>query len=290
LPALTVALAITSFTYGAIIGVLIQIQLASGTTIFPKNADFIGAHAGTMVFSYLVLAAMGLIEWRLKGTAGRPTLGLIQVGSLFLGGVVLALALLLFGADQSDAGKNAIQAAGGIDMLLQLIAVVLFAVRIVPAAMRTDWMATGAGQRLGIASLFVVVAIVLFIYEIFLFISGKAFEDIAGIAIALDHSVFIGVITNLTVAVALSLTADRPAPSPALGQLAFWGQNGGLVVFMAGLITNTPILKQIGAPVMGVAILVALAIVAMRLRDSSLTGDAMAEPAMGDAAMGTARA
>jgi hypothetical protein len=292
LPVLTVALGITSFTYGAIIGVLIQIQMASGNAIFPKNADFIGAHAGTMVFSYLVLAAMGLIEWRVKGTANRPTTGLVQVGALFLGGVVLALTLLLVGADSSDAGKNALQAAGGIDMLLQLIAVVLFVVRVLPTAVRTDWMASAPGQRYGMASLFVVVAIVLFIYEIFLFISGRTFDDpaVAGLAIALDHSVFIGVITNLTIGLALALTADRPAPSQALGQLAFWGQNAGLVVFMAGLMTNTQVLKQIGAPVMGVSILIGLAIIAMRLRASNLDEAASTDMAMGGPAMGPAQA
>ena len=289
LPVLTVALGITSFTYGALIGVLIQIQLASGTTLFPKNADFIGAHAGTMVFSYLVLAAMGLIEWRVKGTTGRPAAGMIQIGALFLGGLILALTLLLFGADTTDTGKNAIQAAGGIDMLLQLIAVVLFGVRVLPAALRTNWMEATPARRLGIASIFVVVAIVLFIYEIFLFISGKTFEDIAGIAIALDHSVFIGVITNITLGLALALTADRPRSSAALGQVAFWGQNGGLVIFMAGLITNTQVLKQIGAPIMGVSILIGLWIVVMRLRESSLSEAASTDAGMSDAAMGTAR-
>jgi hypothetical protein len=290
LPVLTVALGITSFTYGAVIGVLIQIQMASGTTLFPANADFIGAHAGTMVFSYLVLAAMGLIEWRVKGTAERPVAGLIQVGALFLGGVVLALTLLLVGADQSDAGKNALQAAGGIDMLLQLVAVVLFAVRVLPAAIRTDWMTAGPGQRLGLASIFVVVAIVLFIYEIYLFISGKTFDDIAGIAVALDHSVFIGVITNLAIGLALALTADRAPSAGSLGQVAFWGQNAGLVVFMIGLISNTQVLKQIGAPVMGVSILIALAIVAMRLRDSSLREAMAADASPGDSVRGAARA
>jgi len=285
LPVLTLALGITSFTYGAVIGVLLQIQLASGNSLFPKSADVIGAHAGTMVFSYLVLAAMGLIEWRVKGTANRPTTGLIQVGALFLGGLVLALTLLLVGNDQSDAGKNALMAAGGIDMLLLLIAAVLFAVRILPTAVRTDWLASGPGQRYGIASIFVVVAIALFIYLIFLVIGGKSFEEVQGVSIAVDHAVFIGVITNLTLALALAFTADRPAPSPALGQLAFWGQNAGLIVFMAGLISNTQVLKQIGAPVMGISILVGLAIVAMRLRDSSLS-----EGSTGDAAMGTARA
>jgi hypothetical protein len=275
LPVLTVALGITSFTYGAVIGVLIQIQMASGNQIFPSGGDFIGAHAGTMVFSYLVLSAMGIIEWRVKGTTSRPLLGLIQVGALFIGGVILAVTLLLVGADTSESGQQMLQAAGGIDMLLQLIAVVLFAIRIVPGAVRTDWMAAGPGRRLGLASLFVVVAVVIFIYEISQFISGANFEDLYGVAVALDHSVFIGVITNIVLALGLALTADRPSPSGLGEGIAFWGQNLGLVTFMTGLITETQILKQIGAPLMGTCILIGLAIVFMRLRESSLSGGAV---------------
>jgi hypothetical protein len=165
-----------------------------------------------------------------------------------------------------------LQAAGGIDMLLQLIAVVLFAVRILPTALRTDWLAPSAARYVALASVFVVVAIILFMYEIYLFIgTGATFEDIFGLAVALDHSVFIGVITNLLIALGLSLTADRPASSPAAIQLAFWGQNMGLVVFMAGLISETQLLKQIGAPVMGISILTALALLVMRLRESDLS-------------------
>ncbi|MEO7229023.1 MAG: hypothetical protein ABIZ30_00350, partial [Candidatus Limnocylindrales bacterium] len=72
LPVLGVALGLTTFGYGAIIGVLIQIQLATDAAIFPANANSIGAHAAAMVFSYLILVAMGLIEWRVLGTTGRP--------------------------------------------------------------------------------------------------------------------------------------------------------------------------------------------------------------------------
>src|SRR3990172_1814490 len=71
LPALAIALGFTTFTYGAVIGVLRQVQLADGPNLFPATADPIGAHASAMVFSYLILVAMGLLEWR--GSRGlRP--------------------------------------------------------------------------------------------------------------------------------------------------------------------------------------------------------------------------
>ena len=114
LPMLTVALGLTTFAYGAVIGVLIQIQFASNIQIFPIGADIVGAHAAAMVFSYLILAAMGLIEWRVGATEGRPRAGLVQIGALFAGGFVLSGALL-FGGD------SAAQAAGGLDLLLNLV-------------------------------------------------------------------------------------------------------------------------------------------------------------------------
>ncbi len=205
LPGLAVALGLTTFTYGAVIGVLIQIQLASGAQIFPKGADIVGAHAATMAFSYLVLMAMGLIEWRTKGTTNRPRGGLVQVGVLFVGGALLACTFL-FITDPAAA-----QGVAGLDGMLQIVAVILFAVRVLPAAVRTDWMAAGPGRYLGDSALFVIVAIGIFLYLISLFISsGDPSKIPAGVLVANDHSVFIGVTTNLLLGLAFAFTADRP--------------------------------------------------------------------------------
>src|SRR6266545_7057171 len=126
-PKIAVALGLTTFAIGAIIGVLIEVQGALGAAILPAGADAVGAHASTMVFSYLVLVAMGLIEWQLKGTTDRPRGALVQIGALFVGGALLIMTLLFL-------GQAAVQAVGGIYLLLELVAVVLFGVRILPAA------------------------------------------------------------------------------------------------------------------------------------------------------------
>ncbi len=127
---LAVTLGLTSFAYGAIIGVLIQIQLASGTVLFPGGADAIGAHAGTMVFSYLILVAMGLLEWRLVGLRRRSRAGLVQIVALFGGGLLLALTLLFL-------DESATQIVGGIYLLVELIAVGIFTWRVVRTAVRS---------------------------------------------------------------------------------------------------------------------------------------------------------
>lgn len=269
LPALAIALGFTTFTYGAVIGVLRQVQLAGGPTLFSGTADVVGAHASAMVFSYLILVAMGLLEWRLRGTTGLPVAGLVQLGALFAGGLVLSGTLLFLSGD-------AIQAAGGIDLLVNIVAVVIFAVRVVPAALRTDWLA-GAGRHVSAAAIFVLIAMAIFMYVVYKFISDPAVAadptSIGGVLVASDHSAFIGVITNLVFGLVLAMTADRGDRWPWASQVAFWGTNLGLVVFVVGLVAESSMLKMAGAPLMGISLLVGLAVLAMRLRDSDLRPD-----------------
>lgn len=264
LPALAVALGFTTFAYGAVIGVLLQVQMASGTTMFPGGGDVIGAHAGTMVFSYLVLVAMGLIEWRVRGTAGRPVAGLVQMAALFGGGLLLAI-VQLFLPDQ-------VQAIGGIYLLVELIAIVLFAVRVLPKAVRVDWIGPSPARHLATSAVFVIVAMVIYMYLVVSFLGDPTadFEAFIPILVASDHSTFVGVITNLVFALALSLAADRRSIWPWADQVVYWLMNVGLVVFAIGLAAEVAELKRIGAPVMGIGILLGLALITMRLRASDL--------------------
>lgn len=266
LPSLAIALGFTTFTYGAIIGVLRQVQLAGGPALFPSTADVVGAHASAMVFSYLILVATGLLEWRTLGTGRLSRAGLVQLAALFLSGAVLSFTLLFLPPD-------AVQPAGGLVLLLNLIAVGIFAVRVLSKAIRTDWMA-GAGRHLAASSIFVLVAMAIFLYVIYRFISDPSIASdptaIAGVLTASDHAAFIGVITNLVFGALLTLTADRRDGGRIADQIAFWGTNVGLVLFLVGLIGSVTILKQVGAPLMGVSLLVGLAAIAMRLRASNL--------------------
>ena len=272
LPTLAVALGLTTFTYGALIGVLLQIQFATGKNLFPAGGDAIGAHAATMAFGYLVLVAMGFVEWRLKGTLDRPRLGVVQVGALFLGAIVLAVALLFL----DDQG---VQAAGGVNLLLTLVAIVVFVVRIGPVALRTDWLAARPSRHVHVAAIFVVVAAALFMYVIFLFITTADPSKIpTGVLTAFDHSVFIGVMTNIILGMTLTLAADRADRWPWAGQVVFWVVNVGLAIFLVGLVAASPEIKRIGAPTMGIGILLGLATVAIRLWSSGLNAAAEESP------------
>jgi len=275
-PKLSVAIGLTTFAIGAIIGVLVQVQGAIGTTLFPATSDPIGAHASTMVFSYLVLVAMGLIEWQLRGTLGRPRAALVQIGALFIGGLLLIVTLLFL-------GQEAIQAVGGIYLLLELVAVVLFAVRILPLAFSVSWTEAAPRRHVATSALFVVVAMLLFMYFIFKFISSPQPVDFAtlplGILVASDHATFIGVMTNLTFAMMLTLSRDRRDIWPWADQVFYWVMNVGLVIFLVGLAGDIAVVKRMGAPLMGIGILLGLATIAMRLWRSRLE----VEPATAEA-------
>lgn len=251
LPRLAVALALTSFAYGAVIGVLMQIAFAMNLTLVP--GDQVGAHASAMTFGYIVLAAMGLIEWRLRGTRDTPILGLIQIGALFAGGMIISISLLL-GAEQ---------AGGGIYLLTQLVAVLLFVVRVWPAALRVAWGSDKPERHFALASVWTVLALILFMYIVFTFITSEGGTDALpfNILIASDHAVYIGVLTNIVVGLLLTLYALRGTAAHAV----LWGINLGLAVFVIGLIIDTAEIKRIGAPFMGVTLLAALGLLVLRL-------------------------
>jgi len=269
LPRIGVALGLTTFAYSAVIGVLRQVQNAGGPTPFGPTVDIVGAHAAAMVFSYLVLVAMALLEWRVLGTTDRPRGGLIQMALLFVGGLLISGTLLFL-------PPEAIQPVGGLYLLLELIAVGLFAARVLPTAVRVDWARSSGARFVAFSSVFVVVATLIYLYVIFRLISDPSLDvsspGISGVLLASDHSTFIGVITNLMFGLLLVLTFDQAARWPWADQLIFWGVNLGLVIFLGGLIGDVVILKRIGAPLMGLALLLGLATFASRLWASDLSG------------------
>ena len=277
LPRLAVTLGVTSFGYGALIGVLIQISLASGRSLLP--GDTIGAHASAMTFGYLVLVAMGLIEWRILGTRDLPRAGLVQVGALLLGGLTISVSLL----------ADAAQAGGGIYLLTQLVAVVLFAARIWPRSLRINWAAANPIRHFAASSIWVVFALVLFMYIVFKFISSGATSTDPNAApaldlnvlIASDHSAYIGIVTNIVLGLLTVLLLRARTRRGWIGQVIFWGVNLGLLVFVIGLIVNTAEIKRIGAPVMGTTLLIALAILAYTaLREPLETSEADLDPGL----------
>jgi len=274
LPSLGIALGITSFTLGAIVGVLIQIALASGVAVFPEGADSIGAHAATMVFSYLILVVMSILEWRVLGTTGTPRGGLVQMGGLFVGGLVI-MVTFVFAASSA-------QMVLPIYLLLQLIAAVLFAVRVLPKAVSVDWLSTAPARQFAASAVFVIVAVGLLVYLIVLFMSAADPSDPdalpLGVLVASDHAAFIGVVSNLVFAFAATVVGGGSARIPWLGQVGFWAMNVGLAIFLIGLAGESAEIKRIGAPLMGTGIIVLMALTAVRLWPAGSVGEPGGRP------------
>ena len=254
LPKLAVTLGLTMFGVGAVLGVALQIGFAMNVVTLP--GDGIGAHAASMTFGYIVLVAFGVLEWRFLGTPDRPRLGLVQVVGLFLGALILPIALL----------GGATQAGGGLYLLAGLVAVVLFAVRVLPRSLRVPWLAATPIRHLAAATVWVIVAMAIFLYVVFSAISAA--DPSAplpfNLIVASDHSVYIGVVTNGAIGILSVLFLREADRSGWFAHLAFWGINLGLAVFVVGLITESAELKRIGAPVMGVVLLITLGFIAWR--------------------------
>lgn len=246
---LGLTLAISMFALGAVVGVLLQVGFAAGTAIVP--GDGIGAHAGAMTFGYLVLAGMAVQEWRVRGTTGIPAAGAVQLAALFVGGLFIVGALLT--------GQG--QIGGMLYLLAELVAVVLFLVRIVPRALRINWTAASAERHIAAAAIWIVIALGIFMYLVMQFVAaaGDVTAINPGILVASDHSTYIGVISNTVFAILTTLLGVREGSASAR-QVVFWGMNAGLAVFVVGLIGGTVILKEIGAPLMGACLLLGLAV------------------------------
>jgi len=266
LPRLAVTRGLTSFGYGAILGVALQIVFAMGGTL-PGNG--VGAHAAAMTFGYLVLVAFGVIEWRILGTTGLPRSGLVQVLAIFIGGLIISISLL----------AGAEQAGGAIYLLAQLIAVVLFVVRIWPTSLRVAWLQTTPLRHIAAASIWVVGALIMFMYVVFTFISDPAAGLLENVLVASDHAVYLGVVTNGAIGFMTLMYLSREERTGWIGHSSSGAFNVFLLIFVVGLVARSPEIKRIGAPVMGVVLLFALGLLAYRAAtasDAKLAGSAAA--------------
>ena len=256
-PQLAAVLSLVSLVIGSTLGVLIQIQLATGTKIFTNDA--VGAHATAQVSGYLVLMSVGLIDWRILGDRSRRTLAAnVMIGALFLGGLCVAGGLLL--------GFIPLAALA---TPLQIIAVVIFLIRVAPSALRTP-LRSGSARFFAIAVPFLVTNILLTVYLIITIVSsGKPFDQIDipfGLIIALDHAIFVGTMTNILFGVLSQATSDRARVWAWADQLVFWLLNAGVAVFIVVLISGATELERFTAPVMGLAVYLGIATFTLRLR------------------------
>ena len=253
-PRLGVLLAFTTLIVGSTLGVLVQIELAVNHQFLPAGA--IGGHASAQVGGYLVLFALSAIEWRLRGADDRGWPGLVQVLLLFVGGLLLAVGILLN-----------VQPLLGSFIPLDLIALAIFLSRVGPWILSARWGEAGSSRHYAIAAPWAVVNLALTIWFIVLFIGAKGdFTKInQGILIAADHSIFLGVMTNMAFGLMHDFAIDRPQSWPWAENVIFWVLNLALLGFVITLVMQAQWGEKFFTPFQGAAILIGIIAFSMRL-------------------------
>jgi hypothetical protein len=234
----------TSVT-GGVLGVLYGILLASDIKALPDGGE--DAHPATMVVGFLVPVGMALAEWGLRPEANdtkATRVGFWQMTLLFLGGVTLMLGILL------DVVPLIM-----LNLPFEIAAVVMFLVRNWSAFPKVGW---SEGRP---APYFLATSVAI----------SKYAEDFdltpTRLLLALDHVMFIGVMTNSIFGLMrIATDGARAAVAPWADRVVFWAMNAGLAVFWIGLVTDTAWPKRIATPVMGTAILLGVGVYFIRMR------------------------
>ena len=253
-PHLGILAAVASSAVGAVLGVLWGIQIATDNQILPEGGE--DAHPALMVVGFLVPVSMAISEWALRSgrlpSPGRA--GVAQIALPFIGGLSLMLGLLL------DMVPLIM-----LSLPFEIVAVAIYVWRLWPDLRAVDWL-HGAQERFCALS----VAALAINLGYFGWLIGNYEGDFdlvpTGQILVLDHLMFIGVMTNAIFALmAVASSARRELWSWADG-LVLVAVNVGLAGFVAGLLADEAVLKQIFTPIMGIAILFGIAVFTARLQ------------------------
>ena len=254
--------AVATSVVGGSIGVLLATEIATGRNVLTDGGA--EAHPATMVVGFLIPVGMALAEWGLRGSSLPPAgrLGTAQIALPFVGGLLLMLGLLLD-----------IEPLPPLAVLLELVGVVIFVVRLWPAIRRV-----AVGQRTpgryAAASAVAIVANIVFLN----YLAGVNAGDFDKVGVhqilAVDHMMFVGVLTNAIFAMLLVATGSRSRWGQ-LDTFVFAAVQLGLIGFVLSLLFESTPLERVATPVLGLAILVGLADRTVALADRASAARAM---------------
>ena len=236
---------------GGILGVLLGFEISTGNNLIPGDGE--GAHPATMVVGFLVPVGLAMSEWAFffPNPPKASRLGIIQMAFPFLGGIFLMLSLML---DITPLAPLAI--------LLQIIGLGIFVKRMWPEFRKVDLLAATPGRHAIAAVVGLIFVIGLAQYFV---IKYEGDFDLVpdNQLLALDHSQFIGLMTNSIFAMLMAATIGRRGNR--VDQIIFLAVNIGIIGFAAGLLFDVTVLKRISTPIMGTGLLLGLAVYALRL-------------------------
>ncbi|MGI8774897.1 MAG: hypothetical protein ACR2KQ_07785 [Actinomycetota bacterium] len=251
-PRLGILAAVLTLTIGGLLGVLLGIVIATGNNFLPGDAY--ASHPATMVIGFLIPVGMALAEWNvrpelLEQQATRS--GWLQIGLPFIGGLCVTAGLL---ADSPPLIS--------LSLPFEIIGVGIFVKRLWPGMARLDSAGAGSGFVAAPTVVWLVLNIVMFVYLIARF-QGDFDNVRVGLILALDHMMFIGVMSNSLFA---QVRRAAPGAKPVSVRVLVYAMNIGLAGFILGLLADTAILKQLFTPVMGLGILHGIALFTLALR------------------------
>jgi len=252
-PRLAILAALASLAIGAVLGVLLGIELSGEADVLPDGAE--DAHPAAMVIGFLIPVGMALAEWILRpGANEEPAnrLGKLQVALPFTGGILVMAGLL--------ADINPLVAAS---LPFEIAGVAIFLWRMRSAIRDVVWRSPDYARAAVLTSLFLVVDIGLFVY---LIVRYEGELDLAPQReiLALDHVMFIGVMTNVLFGLVNSRIRN---PLPLwVHNVIVVATNVGLVGFAIGLLADSSAIKQTFTPILGTGILLAIVAFSSRLQ------------------------
>lgn len=253
---LAILLSLFTLVLGGLLGVLLQFQYATSSAFLPAGA--FGAHPATMVAGYLVLIGMALSELSLMPDTGKVSrLGITQIVLFFLAGLAIGVGQLFN-----------LTPLYAVNTLFALIGVIIYMIRFVPKILRINWLGHNSARFFAISALFVLVNIALTVYLTVSVITGAFSGDNlpSNLLITLDHSIFVGVMTNAIFGLIHDATQERRALWPWAEDVLFWGMNIGLVGFLITLLSGALVLERVFTPIMGLSILLGLLTYGLRMR------------------------
>ncbi len=243
---------------GGVLGILWGLQLATGDQYLPTDGE--GAHPAMMVVGFLVPVGLAMSEWAFffPHPPKAERLGIIQMAFPFVGGILLMLSLLLD-----------VVPLAPIAILLQIIGFAIFVKRMWPQFRRVDLTAPSSGRHAIMAAVGLLFVIGLAQYLVIKY--DGDFDNVPErLLLGLDHSQFIGLMTNSIFAMLMAATIGRRGNR--LDQAVFIAVNLGLIGFVAGLLSDTTFLKRVSTPVMGLGLYLGLAVYALRLLEIQVAG------------------
>jgi len=254
-PRLSMLLASINLVIGAVLGVILGLRLAGTIDIGDEVA---GAHPAMMVVGYLILAGVALDEQLLVGSEAQPVAraGRWQALLFFLAGIALAVGILFD-----------VQPLLGLNLLGEVAGVVIVFVRLRRRIAGVGWASASPARHGATSVLWLLPALALLGYLIVRY--AETIESAPrGLLLALDHSTFVGILTNAILGLLLVATAARRAIWAWADHIAYWGMNIGLAGFVIGLVAEAVAIKRVSTPIMGAAILLGLLTAAVRLREA----------------------